>query len=185
VTDAERSGHPAMATTTRNEERTLELIRENKRMTVEDVARTLNVSIDSAYSLIHDTLNFSKVCARWVPNELTEERKRERLDICSRHLAHYHEDGENYLQQIVTGDETWIHHYEPESKQQIMQWKHPSSPVVRTFKTQPSAGKLMLTVFWDSQGPILETYQKRGTAVTSALYCDMHQVELKPAIHSK
>jgi len=38
VTDAERSGCPAKATTTRNEERTLELIRENRRITVEEVA---------------------------------------------------------------------------------------------------------------------------------------------------
>ena len=33
VTDAERSGRPATATTTRNEERTLEPIRENRRIT--------------------------------------------------------------------------------------------------------------------------------------------------------
>jgi hypothetical protein len=44
---------------------------------------------------------------------------------------------------------------------------------------------LMLTVFWDSQGPILETYLERGTAVTSATYCDMLQRVLKPAVCSK
>ena len=43
----------------------------------------------------------------------------------------------------------------------------------------------MLTVFWDSEGPIIGTYQERGTAVTSATYCDMLQRELKPAIRSK
>ena len=43
----------------------------------------------------------------------------------------------------------------------------------------------MLTVFRDSQGPILETYQERGTTVTSATYCDILQRELKPAIRSK
>ena len=57
VTDAERSGRPATATTTRNEERTLELIGENRRITVEEVAGRLNVSVGSAYSLIHDSLN--------------------------------------------------------------------------------------------------------------------------------
>jgi len=183
VTDAEHSGRPATATNTRNE-RTMELIRENRRITVEEVAGRLNVSVGSAYSLIHDSLKFSKVCARWVPRELREERKHKRLDVCSRHLARYRE-GDNFLQQIVTGDETWILHYEPESKQQSMQLKHPSSPVAKKFKMQPSAGKLMLTVFWDSQGPILETYQERETTVTSAMYCDMLQRELKPAIHSK
>jgi len=64
VTDAERSGRPATATTTRNEEITLELIRENRRIIVEEVAGRLNVSVGSAYSLIHDSLNFSKVCAK-------------------------------------------------------------------------------------------------------------------------
>jgi len=120
-----------------------------------------------------------------VPKELTEERKLRRLDICSRRLARYREEGDNFLQQIVTGDETLIHHYEPESKRQSMQWKHPSSPVAKKFKTQPSTGKLMLTIFWDSQVPILETYQERGTTVTSATYCDMLQRELKPTIRSK
>ena len=48
VMDAERSGHPATATTTRNEERTLELIRENRRITVEEVAGRLNVTIQKS-----------------------------------------------------------------------------------------------------------------------------------------
>jgi len=96
VTDAEHSGRPATATTSWNEERTLELIRENRRITVEEVAGRLNVSVGSVYSLIHDGLKFSNVCARWVPKELTEERKRKRLDVCSR--ARYREEGDNFLQ---------------------------------------------------------------------------------------
>jgi len=97
LTDAERSGRPATATTSRNEERTLELIRENRRITVEEVAGRLNVSVGSAYPLIHDSLMFSKVCSRWVPKELTEERKRKCLDVCSQHLARYREEGDTQL----------------------------------------------------------------------------------------
>jgi hypothetical protein len=66
-----------------------------------------------------------------------------------------------------------------------MQWKHPSSPVAKKFMMQPLAGKLMLSVFWCSQGPILETYLECGTTVTSATYCDMLQRGLKPSIHSE
>jgi hypothetical protein len=43
----------------------------------------------------------------------------------------------------------------------------------------------MLTIFWDSQGPILEAYLERGTTVTNATYCDMLQRGLKPVIFSK
>ena len=85
---------------------------------------------------------------------------------------------------IITGDETWVHHYEPETKRQGMQWKHASSSS-KKFKSQPSAGKLMLTVFWDSQGPILEHYMEKGVTVTSVNYCNMLRNELRPAIRSK
>jgi hypothetical protein len=58
-------------------------------------------------------------------------------------------------------------------------------PSLKKFKTQPSAGKVKLAVFWDSQGPVLEHYQERGNTVTSGRYCDMLRNELKPTIHKK
>ena len=73
-----------------------------------------------------------------------------------------------FLSRIVTGDEMWVHHYEPESKRQSMEWKHLGSPVKKKFKTQPSTGKVMLTVFWDSEGPILEDYLEKGHTINSA-----------------
>jgi hypothetical protein len=52
-----------------------------------------------------------------------------------------------FLERIVTADEIWVHHYEPDSKAQSMAWKRPTSPVAKKFKSQPSAGKIMLTLF--------------------------------------
>jgi histone-lysine N-methyltransferase SETMAR len=105
---------------------------------------------------------------------MMDEPKRMCLDICFRHLVSYREEGDNFVQRIVTGDETWVHHYQQETKRKSMQWKHPSSPATK-----------LMAIFWDSQGPILETYLERGTTVTSATYCDMLQRGLKPAIRSK
>jgi hypothetical protein len=70
----------------------------------------------------------------------------------------------------MTGDETWVHHYEPESKRQSMEWKHPSSPVRKKFKQQPSCKKLMLTFFWHMRGPILVKFQAHDETVNSAKY---------------
>jgi hypothetical protein len=33
----------------------------------------------------------------------------------------------------------------------------------------------MINIFWDYQGPTLETYQERGITVTSGTYCDILQ----------
>jgi histone-lysine N-methyltransferase SETMAR len=100
-------------------------------------------------------------------------------------LAHYCKEGDNFLQLIIAGDETWIYYYQPETKQRSVPWKDLSSPVAEKFKVQLSMGNLMLTIFWDSQGPILETYPEHGTIVTNATYSDMLQREMKPAIRSK
>ena len=54
-----------------------------------------------------------------------------------------------------------------------MTWKHPDSPVPKQFKTRPSTGKLMLTVFWDSRGPILEHYAERRSTATNDRYWEM------------
>ena len=74
------------------------------------------------------------------------------------------------MSRIVTGDETWAHHYEPETKRQSMEWHHPQSPRKKKFKTTPSAGKLMVTVFWDIDGVILVDVMARGETINSDAY---------------
>jgi hypothetical protein len=74
-------------------------------MTVDKIAKRLNISIRCAYSALQDNLQFHKVCSMWVPKELMVENVHMRLDMCSQHLARYRED-DNFLQRIVTGDGT-------------------------------------------------------------------------------
>lgn len=181
----EGAGRPFTATNEETIERSREMILLDRRLTIDEVAHRLQISHGSAYEIIHNRLGFRKVCARWVPKQLTQLHKQTRLDICKKHLDRYGNEGDNFLDRIITGDETWIHHYEPESKRQSMEWKHPNSPCKKKFKTQPSAGKLMLTVFWDARGPVLEHYGERGTTINSVRYSEMLTDRLKPAIRSK
>jgi hypothetical protein len=67
----------------------------------------------------------------------------------------YHEEGVQFLQRIVTGDEMWVHHVTPERKQVSTTSKHASSPTSKKFKTTQSAKKIMATVFWDHKGVFL------------------------------
>jgi len=161
------------------------MVRANRRVAIDEVACSLQISHGSAYQIIHDELGFHKVCARWVPRELTAEHKCKHVEICQHLLDRYKNEGEEFLSRIVTRDETWVHRYEPESKRQSMEWKHIGSPAKKKFKTQPSAGKVMLMLFWDSKGPILEDYLEKGRTINSARYSDMLTKNLKPAVRTK
>jgi histone-lysine N-methyltransferase SETMAR len=125
------------------------------------------------------------VCSRWFPRQLSNDHKRARQTICQEHFDQHAYEGDGFLHQIVTGDESCVYHYEPESKRKSTQWKHPSSSANKKFKTQASAGKVMLTIFWDVNGPILVHFQEKGQTVTSARYSDMLVNELKSVIQSK
>jgi len=118
--DAEHLGRPSKATTDEKLEEARAIILTDIRVTTEEIALQLGISQGTAYSLVHDILGFHKVAARWMPRHLTEEHKRNRQHICFSLLEWYNREGDNFLNCIITGDETWVHHYEPETKRQSM-----------------------------------------------------------------
>jgi hypothetical protein len=55
-----------------------------------------------------------------------------------------------FLLRLVTMDETWLYHYDPETKQQSMEWQHSnSSPGPQKFRVQKSAEEVLALIFWD------------------------------------
>jgi hypothetical protein len=62
-------------------------------------------------------------------------------------LGCFEEEGEGFLLQTVAGDETWVHHYDPQNKRQSMEYRHKGSLAPKKFKIKGSAEKVMWTVF--------------------------------------
>jgi len=91
-------------------------------------------------------LLMTSVCAQWVPRMLDQKMKDFRRKTSSENLKFMQLKWNLFVKRIITGYETWIHHDDPETKQQNMQWKHASSPSPRKFKVQASASKIMCTV---------------------------------------
>ena len=54
----------------------------------------------------------------------------------------------------------------------------------KKFRTQPSASKVMATVFWDSKGIILIDYKPAGTSITGEYYANVIK-QLRVAIKEK
>ncbi|KAJ4447106.1 hypothetical protein ANN_09106 [Periplaneta americana] len=107
-----------------------------------DISRSLLGEIVSQHLGLH------KICARWVPRQLSDQHKTQRMASALTFLMRYHTDGDAFLDQIVTADETWMSHNTPETKRQSRQWHHPSSPKKpRKFKQTLSTQKVMATVF--------------------------------------
>ena len=115
---------------------------------------------------VTEHLLFRKLCARWVPRQLTPEHKAKRMESALAFLQRYHDDGHKFLYRIIAGDEKWFAYITPETKQQSMHWRHSGSPCKMKFKQILSARKVMCTLF---RGILLVDFLTRGEAVTVEL----------------
>ena len=95
-----------------------------------------------------------------------------RATVCSALLKRFRSK-DDFLP-LVTVDETWVHYYQPGNKAQSRQLVRPGFPRPKKFKTQPSAGKAIATVFWDATGVyiMLDVLPKRNT-ITGVYYANL------------
>ena len=122
--------------------------------------------------------------ARWVPESLSDEQMATRASVCSALLKRFMSKEDNFLSHLATVEETWVHYYEPENKSQSRQRVGPGSLRPKRFETQPSAGKVMATVFWDAQGVIMLDFRAKKGTITGAYYANLLN-QLRTAIHGK
>ena len=103
---------------------------------------------------------------------------RERTYRCAKKMS------QSFFERLITQDETWVYHYDPETKSQSMQWKHFDSPPPKKARVQPSAGKVMLTVFWDQDGVVMTDFLAKGTTITGTYYASLLR-QLRESVKNK
>jgi [histone H3]-lysine36 N-dimethyltransferase SETMAR len=185
VLSQERSGRPTTSVTDDKKNKVDDLVRQNRRITVRDIEEEVGISFGSAQSILSE-LGYSKVCARWVPRLLTDEQRQNRVAICVQWRSRMRREGaDNFLKRVVTCDETWVHHYDPETKQESSIWKHKSSPRPEKAKVVRSAGKVMHLVFFDHQGIIYDNRVPKGQTVTGNYYSSVLKHELMKKLRKK
>ena len=131
------------------------------------------MSVGSAHSILHDDLCLSKLLARWVPKALCPNQLNLRSELSTAILLKIKADEDRFFDQIITGDETRVYQYDPETKQKSKQWlPHGSSGPIK-FKSERSVKKVMATVFWDSEGVVLIDFLEGKKTVTGAYYVEV------------
>ena len=75
---------------------------------------------------------------------------------------------------VITGDESWVYGYGPETKRQSSQWKKkptPSRP--RKVRLVKINAKSMIIAFFDVKGTVSKEFVPTGQDVNSGFYCDV------------
>jgi DNA-binding Xre family transcriptional regulator len=115
--DDPHEGHPKSATTPDIIEQVHDMVLNDRRMKVHEIAETIGTSKERVGYILHEELNMKKLCARWVPRLLTADQKRTHMKISEQCLERFNKNKTDFVRQFIAMDEIWIRHYTPESKQ--------------------------------------------------------------------
>ena len=98
------------------------MVLDDRRLKVLELADMVGISKSAVHRILTENLDMRKLCARWVPRLLTMEQKQRREDVSIECLAMFHSNKAEFLRRFITMDETWVHHFTPETKEQSKQW---------------------------------------------------------------
>jgi len=90
------------------------------------------------------------MCVKMVPKNLTTEQKASQRDVCLDLLDRLEREPESFIR-VITGDESWILEYDPETKRQNREWHTANSPRPKKARMSKSKIKSMFICFFDSQ----------------------------------
>ena len=132
-------------------------------------SRELSIEFGCCQGTIINALHdIGKVCkrGRWIPFKLTEKHKIQRMVTCQSMLSMAKKS--NFFDSILTGDEKWMAF---DNTHRELQWLDPDQVPVGTPKPNKFVKKVMLCVWWNSQGVVHHEILESGETVNSNLYC--------------
>lgn len=159
--DRKKSGRPSVLDN--NDLKTL--VESNPRQTIEEMARVLGCS----WSTIQEhLLAIGKHCraGKWVPHQLSEENKKQRILICNSLLIKQEE--QPFLKNLITGDEKWVLYENPVCRKQYLS---KGEKPLTTPRPLLHPKKALLCVWWDHIGIIHFELLKMGQTITADIYC--------------
>jgi hypothetical protein len=113
-----------------------------------------------------------KVTSHWVAHQLNDEQKQERLRICRQNLAKFRNCTWR-LCDIITGDETWVHHTQISRKSSNATWVSENDPprtIVRRNRFEP---RKLFCFFFKSSGAVLIHKVDNGKTIDHNYYIEI------------
>ena len=171
-------GRPVSVLTEKNVGTVKTLIEEDTRYTVQEIEELNGIHSSSVLRILREQLRHRKICTRWVPHLLTDEQRQSRVRLASQVIEKYDKCDPRRLEEIVTGDETWIYRFQPDSKAKNKVWvsSEGDRPVIACrCKT---SNRMLYAIFFDSKGPVLQIPVPKGSSVNGKFYRESVRIQL-------
>ena len=166
--DDTRPGRPKTSVTKANIAAVKIVVEQDARLSVRDIANCTGISSEgSVQTILKKHLDLRKV---WVPHLLAEEQKTQRLKCARELLKTYKGCNSRVISNLLTGDETWVHTFEPQRRADNKQWKQKDQKRPCIAKRTITSKKMLYAIFFNSSGPVVQVPCPSGDTVTGRFY---------------
>ena len=159
-------GRPVSVLTEKNVATVKTLIEEDACYTVQEREELSGIHSSSVLKILRERLGLHKICARWVPHLLTDEQKQSRVRLASQVIEKYDKCDPRRLEEIITGDETWIYHFQPDSKAKNKVWVSSEGDRPVIARRCKASYRMLYAILFDSKGTVLQIPVPKGSSVT-------------------
>lgn len=168
--DAQRPGRPKEVVIPEIIRQVRQIVLVDRKVKVREIAEAVGISSGSVFTILHEHLHMKKLNVKWVPHFLNIDQKEQRIVDSKAGLDMFNRNPKEFLRRYITMDETWIHHYTPESNRSSAEWAAAGESRSKKVKTSRWAGKVFASVFWDAHGIIHIDYLKKGEKCNAEYY---------------
>lgn len=154
LNDNFRAPKPKTAVTEKNIGLVRNMIEEDRHVTARSIQATLKIGVKAIDTILHKHLMVRKLCARWIPHNLTPVQKENRVAWCRSTLDRFDNGSSHLVYNIITGDETWVYCYDPERKQQSAVWVFENESAPTKVVREKSRNKKMVAIFFGITGHV-------------------------------
>jgi hypothetical protein len=103
IEDDERSGRSSTSKMTEYVEKIRELLHEDRRRTIRELASTAGISYRVCQDILVENLNIRRIAAKFVPRHLTNDQKQRHVNVCLE-LREKAKEDPTFTSRIITGD---------------------------------------------------------------------------------
>ncbi len=161
-----RSGHSQVNITAIQNQ-----VNEDRRQSMREISAETGISHSTVQRVLRKDLRLRHVSAKFIPWILTDEQKAFRIRICQEHLDCFNQEGIAFLQRIVTGDESSLPTFSPDTKMKTAQWMPRDERRPRKALRSRTRRLTMIMTFFDCNGLIHSEFVPQGETVTADSYC--------------
>jgi len=176
VEDEPHEARPSTSKTDDSVERVGSLVRLDHQLTLRMISSESILNWFTVHQILTQDLVVRNVCTKMVQENLMTEQKASRRDVCLDLLDRLEREPE-FFSCVITGDESWILEYEPETKCQSWEWHTANSPHPKKARMNKSKIKSMhfyiyiyIYIYIYSQGVVHKEFVPPGQTVNQIFY---------------